>query len=133
MGLKIEHANAVDKIVGANLRALRIARGLSQTALGEAVNISFQQIQKYEHGTNRVGASRLWQFCLVFNVGVSRFFEGLETGSPEPQSHYPEQRLAFLVHPQGHQLAEAFLKLKDSQTERAVIDLCKALAAKSTH
>lgn len=128
MGLKVGHANAIDKIVGANLRSLRIANGMSQTELAEAVNLSFQQIQKYEHGSNRIGASRIWEFCQIFHVGPSDLFANIQDEKSLVGGHQPDCRLAFLVHPKGHQMAEAFLGLKDSKNERAVIDLCKALS-----
>lgn len=131
MGLKITHANEIDKIVGANLRAIRIASGLSQTELAEAVDLSFQQIQKYEHGNNRIGASRLWQFCEVFKIRPQRFFENLENEHAGKNIKFLDGRLQFLVHPKGQAMAEAFLLLKDPKAERAVIHLCKALSSAS--
>lgn len=129
MGLKITHANEIDKIIGANLRALRIANGLSQTQLAEAVDLSFQQIQKYEHGSNRIGASKLWQFCEILKVQPQSFFENLENDQADSSVKSSDGRLKFLVHPKGQAMAEAFLLLQDSRAERAVIDLCKALSS----
>ena len=75
----------VDIHVGRQLRQRRTLRGMSQTALGKSVGLTFQQIQKYENGTNRVCASRLWQFANVLRVPVSYFFDGLEENAqPEP-------------------------------------------------
>jgi Predicted transcriptional regulators len=73
--------NPDDVHVGSRLRACRILAGLSQQALGAHVNLSFQQIQKYEKGINRIGASRLQQFATILNVAPSYFFEGLQNGS----------------------------------------------------
>jgi transcriptional regulator with XRE-family HTH domain len=68
---------AEDMIIGANLRRIRQARGVTQETLGEAVNITFQQIQKYEKGTNRIGGSRMVQFSRVLNCEICDFFIGL--------------------------------------------------------
>ena len=74
----IRTATEVDAFVGAQLKALRKAEKMSQTDLANQVGVTFQQIQKYERGTNRIGASRLWGFCEVLNVKPGRFFEGIE-------------------------------------------------------
>jgi transcriptional regulator with XRE-family HTH domain len=71
-------ATEVDAFVGARLKSLRKALKMSQTELANNVGVTFQQIQKYERGTNRIGASRLWDFCKVFNVNPGRFFDGVE-------------------------------------------------------
>lgn len=63
--------------VGKRLREVRIMRGLTQTQLGEKLGISFQQCQKYEKGTNRIGASRLWHLCEILDTPISFYFEGL--------------------------------------------------------
>jgi len=74
----VRTATEVDAFVGAQLKALRKSVGYSQTELANQVGVTFQQIQKYERGTNRIGASRLWGFCKVFDVSPGRFFEGVE-------------------------------------------------------
>lgn len=74
----VRTATEVDAFVGAQLKILRKSAGYSQTDLANKVGITFQQIQKYERGTNRIGASRLWEFCKVFNVPPGRFFDGVE-------------------------------------------------------
>lgn len=74
----VRTATEVDAFVGAQLKRLRKAAGYSQTELANQVGVTFQQIQKYERGTNRIGASRLWGFCKVFDVSPGRFFEGVE-------------------------------------------------------
>ena len=75
----VRTATEVDAYVGAQLKLLRKSAGFSQTDLAKQVGVTFQQIQKYERGTNRIGASRLWELCKVFNVVPGRFFEGVET------------------------------------------------------
>lgn len=74
----VRTATEVDAFVGAQLKALRKAAQFSQTDLANRVGVTFQQIQKYERGTNRIGASRLWGFCKVFDVSPGKFFEGVE-------------------------------------------------------
>ncbi|MBP5857536.1 helix-turn-helix transcriptional regulator [Marivibrio halodurans] len=69
----------IDAHVGRQLRAVREARGFSQVQLGQAVGLSNQQIQKYENGANRIGASRLWQFATLLNVNIETFYAGLDT------------------------------------------------------
>jgi len=68
--------------VGQKVREARIAHGMSQTQLGNALGVSFQQVQKYEKGSNRIGSSRLWDVCRIFNTPVSYFFEGLAGKQP---------------------------------------------------
>ena len=74
----VRTATEVDAFVGAQLKMLRKSAGFSQTNLANQVGVTFQQIQKYERGANRIGASRLWEFCKIFNVKPGRFFEGVE-------------------------------------------------------
>ena len=71
-------ATEVDAFVGLQLKSLRKAAKFSQTELANQVGVTFQQIQKYERGTNRIGASRLWEFCKVFDVPPGRFFDGVD-------------------------------------------------------
>jgi len=74
----VRTATEVDAFVGAQLKILRKSAGFSQTGLANKVGVTFQQIQKYERGMNRIGASRLWEFCKIFDVIPGRFFEGVE-------------------------------------------------------
>ena len=74
----VRTATEVDAFVGAQLKILRKNAGYSQTGLANKVGVTFQQIQKYERGMNRIGASRLWEFCKIFDVIPGRFFEGVE-------------------------------------------------------
>lgn len=74
----VRTATEVDAFVGSQLRALRKTAQLSQTDLAKRVGVTFQQIQKYERGSNRIGASRLWDFCKVLEVAPGHFFDGVE-------------------------------------------------------
>ncbi len=74
----VRTATEVDEFVGAQLKALRKSAGLTQSKLANQVGVTFQQVQKYERGTNRIGASRLWSFCKIFDVKPDHFFHGVE-------------------------------------------------------
>jgi len=108
--------------------------GLSQERLGESLGITFQQIQKYEKGTNRVGASRLQAIASILSTPVSFFFEG----APEEDDEGGVGKLAedstpyvadFLSSSEGIQLNRAFVKISDPKIRRKVLELVKALAA----
>jgi DNA-binding XRE family transcriptional regulator len=91
--------NPIDQYVGARIRMRRIMLGMSQERLGDAIGLTFQQIQKYEKGTNRIGASRLQQVGLVLNVPVEFFFEGapLHNGNVSSNDGFRESLTASYV------------------------------------
>src|ERR1700712_4121066 len=105
--------NPVDKYVGSRVRMRRIMLGMSQEKLGEALGLTFQQVQKYEKGTNRVGASRLQQISEVLQVPVSFFFEGRAAESGVKQSaddaSSPAYVTDFLATSEGLALTRAFM------------------------
>ncbi|MFD1703195.1 helix-turn-helix domain-containing protein [Methylopila henanensis] len=124
--------NPVDKHVGSRVRMRRVLIGMSQEKLGEALGITFQQIQKYEKGTNRIGASRMQQIATVMGVPVSYFFDdapGSEPTTPgmaeAPGSDYV---VDFLTTTEGLQLNKAFVRIGDSKVRRKIVDLVSALA-----
>lgn len=124
--------NPIDVHVGSRIRLRRTMLGMSQEKLGENLGITFQQVQKYEKGTNRVGASRLQNIAAILNVTVSFFFEDapgdqgvLEGGLQESQSNFV---VNFLSSSEGLQLNRAFVKIKDQKVRRRIIDLVKTLA-----
>ncbi|MEO8668198.1 MAG: helix-turn-helix transcriptional regulator [Bauldia sp.] len=124
--------NPIDIHVGSRVRLRRMMLGMSQEKLGEALGITFQQIQKYEKGTNRIGASRLQHISVVLSVPVSFFFEdapstpGAVPGMAEarPASYMTD----FLSSSEGVQLNKAFVRIKDSKLRRRIIDLVRAAA-----
>ncbi len=124
--------NPIDIHVGSRIRLRRTMLGMSQEKLGESLGITFQQIQKYEKGTNRVGASRLQNISSILNVPVSFFFEDapgdvpVSGGLQENSSSYV---VDFLSSSEGIQLNRAFVKIGDVKVRRKVIDLVKALAS----
>lgn len=99
----------VDLHVGARLRLARAARGRSQEALGQAVGVSAQQIQKYERGTNRISASVLFRLCGFLDRPVAWMFEGLAPTGPAPVA--PDALCLLLASPEGAQLALGMARL----------------------
>lgn len=127
---------AIDIHVGNRIRLRRLALDWSQTKLGEALDVSFQQVQKYEKGLNRVGASRLQRAAEVLSVSVSYFFEGgAETSGGGEQNAAvtsSDEMLQFLATEEGVALNRAFARLSDPQVRRKIVALVKALAPSDT-
>lgn len=127
--------NPIDKHVGSRVRMRRMMIGMSQEKLGEKLGITFQQIQKYEKGTNRVGASRLQQIATSLSVPPSFFFEGAPVpeaadgggGFSEPSS--PAYVSDFLATSDGLALTKAFMKVKDPKVRRRIVDLVESMVA----
>jgi transcriptional regulator with XRE-family HTH domain len=123
---------AVDSHVGQKIRARRIFLGMSQTEVADAVGITFQQIQKYERGANRVGASRLQQISDALGVSPFYFFEGAPTiGKKMPAQNEGELSegviLSFLATREGAALVRSFLAIKQKIIRRNVIDFIDTL------
>lgn len=126
--------NPVDVHVGSRVRLRRLIIGMSQEKLGEKMNLTFQQIQKYEKGTNRIGASRLFQLSQILDVPMSYFFEDapikagapLATGFAEPKGE--AFLLDFLNTREGLELNRAFVRIKDPKVRRKIIDLVRSLS-----
>jgi len=107
--------------------------GLSQEKMGEMLGLTFQQVQKYEKGVNRIGAGRLYQIADILGVPISYFYEGFV--SSEERSHHAANDdagtkpvMEFLSSGEGLQLTLAFMRIKDGKVRKKVIDLIKSLA-----
>jgi transcriptional regulator with XRE-family HTH domain len=134
---KMEKSHPIDVRVGARLRLRRTMLGLSQEKLGEAIGLSFQQVQKYERGANRIGASRLHELSRVLDVPVSFFFddtdpvrapamdEFAELPTEEFESDPPREREMV-------ELVQAYFAIEDAAVRRHLLDLARALATKAT-
>ena len=119
---------AIDQHVGARIRLRRCELEISQSDLGEALGVTFQQVQKYERGTNRVGASRLFFLAKTLEVPVQYFYEGLdEDGSTAIPAAVNDTLYDFIASPDGFDLARAFVAISDGKVRRSMIDLCRAL------
>jgi len=129
MTVKKKIPDPIDIYVGSRIRLRRNIVGLSQEKLGEKLGVTFQQVQKYEKGVNRVGASRLQIISEVLDVPVSYFFED---NSPEGSGGLAEARADFSdfsASTEGLQLLRAFNNIQDSKVRRKIIDLAKALGS----
>ena len=125
--------NPTDKHVGARVRMRRMMLGMSQEKLGDALDLTFQQVQKYEKGANRIGASRLQQISNILQVPVSFFFEGApqapgHTASGFADAPSPAYVSDFLATSDGLALTKAFMGIKDAKLRRKIVDLVEQIA-----
>jgi transcriptional regulator with XRE-family HTH domain len=111
--------------VGRRIRAQRLVRGLSQTDLGRSLGITFQQVQKYEKGANRVGAGRLTRIAEVLSVPVAFFF-GDHAGSGK--SSEASEAMGFLETAGAVRLVKAYAQIEDTDVRRALVDLAESIA-----
>ena len=131
----------VDVHVGARLRVRRTLLGMTQTSLGEAIGLTFQQLQKYENGTNRVSASRLFDLSRVLDVPIAHFFDDMPTAvaasSPankkrgrakKPPSHEPDP----VARRETIQLVRAYNKIRDPEIRKHLFEMTKTLGARSS-
>jgi transcriptional regulator with XRE-family HTH domain len=128
--MSAKRANSTDAYVGSRVRMRRKMLGMSQEKLGERLGITFQQVQKYEKGANRVGASRLQMISQILEVPISYFFPAepaVAGGMGEnAQSDYVSD---FMMSSEGIELNRAFAQIKDPKLRRKVIDLVRTMAA----
>ncbi|HYS49069.1 MAG TPA: helix-turn-helix transcriptional regulator [Xanthobacteraceae bacterium] len=114
--------------VGRRIRAQRLVRGLSQTDLGKSLGITFQQVQKYEKGANRVGAGRLTRIAEVLGVQVAFFFSNIDLASSGSGKDASEA-LSFLETSGAVRLVKAYAEIRDVDIRRALVDLAESIAA----
>jgi len=125
--------NPTDKYVGSRVRMRRLMLGMSQEKLGEKLGLTFQQVQKYEKGTNRIGASRLQHISQILKVPVAFFFEGVSGAGKQNEDGSSKAPVAdyvsdFLSSSDGLALTKAFSNIKDSRLRRKVVDLVEEIA-----
>ena len=127
--------NPIDAHVGSRVRLRRMLLGISQEKLGERLGLTFQQVQKYEKGVNRIGASRLFDLSTVLGVGIDFFFQDAPAGEArvQPTPGFAEAPadghiLEFLNTREGLELNKAFARIQDSKTRRSILELVRALA-----
>jgi transcriptional regulator with XRE-family HTH domain len=130
--------NPIDKHVGSRVRMRRMMLGMSQEKLGDALALTFQQVQKYEKGTNRIGASRLQQISHILHVPVAFFFEGaphLADGATHDLAETapsPTYVSDFLATSDGLSLTKAFMRIPDPKLRRRIVDLVQQIAGEDT-
>ena len=128
-------ANPVDLHVGSRVRLRRMLLGMSQEKLGEHLGLTFQQIQKYEKGINRIGASRLFDLSKVLAVPVQFFYEELPVsgGRAKGFAEQPESyAVEFLASREGLELNKAFARITDPRVRRSIVELVRSFAGEST-
>ena len=126
--------NPVDKHVGSRVRMRRIMLSMSQEKLGEALGLTFQQVQKYEKGTNRIGASRIQQISDILQVPVSFLFEGAP-GNAVSAGGFSEETSPtyvsdFLATSEGLALIRAFTRIPDIKLRRSIVDMVEQIGAR---
>jgi transcriptional regulator with XRE-family HTH domain len=121
-----QRGGPVDAVVGRTIRVLRLQRRVSQSALGKTIGVSFQQIQKYENGTNRVGASRLVQIAQALQVPLEALFQRVDGARQKKDTL--EDPLALLADGQTMRVARAFSGISDSRVRIAIVMLVETIA-----
>lgn len=127
----------IDVHVGARMRQRRTLLGMSQTSLGQAVGLTFQQVQKYERGSNRMGSSRLYEFGKALGVPVSYFFDGMPSNvvSAHARNGLREERTPFeedkdpMVKRETLQLVRAYYKIHQGRVRKRIFEMVKAVGA----
>ena len=129
--------NPTDKHVGARVRMRRLMLKMSQAMLGDALGLTFQQVQKYEKGTNRIGASRLQHISEILQVPVASFFEGAPRppGAPVGKGWAPSPSYVsdFLATSDGLALTKAFMRVKEPRLRRHIVRLVQEIADRVKH
>ena len=127
--------NPVDKHGGSRVRMRRMMLGMSQEKLGDALGLTFQQVQKYEKGTNRIGASRVQHISQILQVPVGFFFEGAPDLEPHvngangmAEAPSPGYVSDFLATSEGLALTRAFTRIKEARLRRRIVDLVEEIA-----
>ena len=118
----------VDKHVGNRLRRLRALRGITQTALADETGVTFQQVQKYEKGANRISASRMWEISRVLDVPISSFFEGIPAARSGRDKKPTAAEGEITSSPEIVRLIKAYCRIRDARLRTAISGLAKTIA-----
>ena len=125
----IKSPDPVDVHVGQRVRARRKMLGLSQTQLGKDLGVTFQQVQKYERGTNRIGSSRLFKMSTTLDVTVAYFFEGAETKLPGYNESLEALNGEAFERQETQELVEAYYRIADPRIRKKVLGLARLLSS----
>ena len=132
--IKDDGPDPVDKYVGSRVRARRVGLRISQTKLGEAIGVTFQQVQKYENGANRIGSSNLYKISKTLGVNVAFFYEGVEsideTETPPELSDVPQATFDSdpMLSREAIELMHNFYRIKDESVRQRLAQFVKTLA-----
>ena len=116
----------VDMLVGRNIKLHRLAKSMSQEELAHKLGLTFQQLQKYERGVNRVGGGRLFRIASILGIPVSAFFEGAD--NPDQKSIDGFSPLSLIADPQSFRLAQGFSRITDPEMRRTLVNLIERIA-----
>ena len=128
--MSIKTPYPTDKYVGRRLKMRRLMLGMSQEALGDSIGLTFQQVQKYEKGANRIGAGRLQHIANILRVPVSFFFEGAPGNSQKADLNNQASEYVndFLTTSHGLALVEAFMRIKSKKLQKQIVDMVVAIS-----
>lgn len=131
--MSVKNATLVDRHIGRRIKMQRINLGMSQEALGEKIDLTFQQIQKYEKGINRVSATRLYDLAHVLDVEIIFFYEGLPARTVQPagmEEGLPvEEYLDFVSSNEGMVLNQNFTRIRNKALRQSIVEMTKAIEA----
>ena len=121
----------IDAHVGARVRLRRTLQGMTQAGLGDAIGLTFQQVQKYERGTNRISASRLYDLARVFDVPIEYFFDDMpaDVAASPPAKKLPSYEPNPMANRETLELVRAYYKIEDADVRKRVYELTKTLGA----
>jgi transcriptional regulator with XRE-family HTH domain len=125
--MKSRGPQSLDKVVGRNVRVHRLAKGMSQTDLANELGITFQQIQKYEKGTNRVGSGRLFEISVILGVSILTLFEGGKATLAKGDDTSP---FSLLADPLSLRLVQAFSEISERRTRHSLVDLVESMKSR---
>jgi transcriptional regulator with XRE-family HTH domain len=134
--MKAKDPNPIDTHVGMRVRMRRLVMDMTQVQVADALGITFQQVQKYEKGRNRISASRLQHMCNILQVPVAFFFDGAPTAPPGVQlslADSPHSLDAFIATREGLTLAKAFMRIDKMELRRRIVSLVEGLEEREAH
>jgi transcriptional regulator with XRE-family HTH domain len=122
-------ANSIDAYVAGRLRSFRKQLGISQSEIAKELGVTFQQVQKYEAGINRIGAGRLFQLASLFGISVQELFpKSVSTAEGIKKTEKLDEIAEFATSPDGWKLCEAFLRIRDPRQRKIIISLVQEMA-----
>ena len=123
---------SIDKEIGSRVRMRRISVGMSQEKLGDMLGLTFQQVQKYEKGTNRISVGRLVDIAKILGVDIHFFFNGIKSGKADPgfaEDETPPYISEVMSTPEGLQLIRTFTSIRNPKIRKSIVQLVTALAS----
>ncbi len=123
---------SIDKEIGSRVRMRRVSIGMSQEKLGDMLGLTFQQVQKYEKGMNRISVSRLVEIAKILSVDIHFFFNGIKSAKAEPgfaEEGAPPYVADMMSTPEGLQLVRTFTSIKNPKVRKSIVQLVAALGS----